>query len=77
MFAGVVQDLRAFVEAKRQHVTVRVAPGAGTIRADAAKIHDVLRNLVDNAVTYAPEGAEIRLEAWVSARTITARPISL
>ena len=70
MFAGVVQDLRPFVEAKRQHVTVLVAPGAGTIMADAAKIHDVLRNLVDNAVTYAPEGAEIRLEAWASDGTV-------
>ncbi|HEY6507619.1 MAG TPA: ATP-binding protein, partial [Vicinamibacterales bacterium] len=66
IFAGVVQDLRPLVDSKRQNVAILVAPGAGATVADAAKMHDVLRNLVDNAVTYAPEGAEIRLEAWAS-----------
>ena len=32
-----------------------IAPGAETVRADPAKLHDALRNLVANAITYAPE----------------------
>jgi signal transduction histidine kinase len=28
---------------------------------DPAKMHDIVRNLVENAVNYSPEGAELRL----------------
>ena len=38
-------------------------PAAGRITADPAKLHDVVRNLVENAVNYSPEDAAIRLEA--------------
>ena len=34
-----------------------------TVRGDSAKLHDVLRNLITNASTYAPEGSSIRVEA--------------
>ena len=33
------------------------------VPADPAKLHDVLRNLVENAVNYSPEQSEIRLDA--------------
>ena len=39
-----------------------VAPGAESIHADPAKLHDALRNLVANAITYAPENTTIRIE---------------
>jgi signal transduction histidine kinase len=65
MFESVVEDLRPLSESKRQRMVIHVAPGAATVVADAAKLHDVLRNLVENAVTYSQEGAEIRLEAWL------------
>ena len=38
-------------------------PGAETFRGDQAKLHDALRNLVANAITYAPEQTTIRVEA--------------
>jgi signal transduction histidine kinase len=40
-----------------------VAPGAERLRADPAKLHDALRNLVANASTYGPTGTAIRVDA--------------
>jgi signal transduction histidine kinase len=50
-------------EAKHQSVTATVEAPAHRILADPAKLHDVLRNLIENAVHYSPENAAIRLEA--------------
>jgi two-component system phosphate regulon sensor histidine kinase PhoR len=63
IFNAVVADLHPLIEAKKQHVTTVVDPEACTLYADPAKLHDVVRNLVENAVNYSPEGAAIRLEA--------------
>ena len=51
------------VKNRQQNVEVTVAPGAETIRGDPPKLHDVLRNLVANAMTYAPEHSAIRIGA--------------
>jgi two-component system phosphate regulon sensor histidine kinase PhoR len=63
LFAGVVSDLRPAIDAKRQLVDFRVDAPAAVIVADPVQLHDALRNLVDNAVLYSPEGARITLEA--------------
>jgi two-component system phosphate regulon sensor histidine kinase PhoR len=63
LFSAVVGDLTLAIEAKQQHVTTAVAPEASTIQADPAKLHDIVRNLVENAVNYSPEGANIHLGA--------------
>jgi two-component system phosphate regulon sensor histidine kinase PhoR len=60
---SVVADLSPAVEAKKQRVTIAVAPDAGMIDADPAKLHDIVRNLVENAVNYSPEGANVRVDA--------------
>ena len=60
---AVVADLSQAIEAKGQRITVAVAPDAGMIDADPAKLHDILRNLVENAVNYSPEGAHVRVDA--------------
>jgi two-component system phosphate regulon sensor histidine kinase PhoR len=59
----VVADLTPAVSAKQQRVVVSVAPDAAQVQADAAKLHDIVRNLAENAVNYSPEAAEIRIEA--------------
>ncbi|HZL92466.1 MAG TPA: sensor histidine kinase, partial [Vicinamibacterales bacterium] len=33
------------------------------LEADSGKLHDVIRNLVENAVNYSPDAADIRLQA--------------
>ena len=63
VFQAVVTDLAPNIEAKRQRVAIAMAPDACTLDVDAAKLHDVVRNLVENAVNYSPEEADVRLEA--------------
>ena len=63
IFSSIVSDLGLAIEAKQQQVTTRVAPEASTISADPAKLHDIVRNLVENAVNYSPDRADIRVEA--------------
>jgi two-component system phosphate regulon sensor histidine kinase PhoR len=60
---AVVTDLAPAMDAKRQRVIVDVPEATCRVSADPAKLHDVLRNLVENAVNYSPDGAEIRLAA--------------
>jgi two-component system phosphate regulon sensor histidine kinase PhoR len=62
-FRGVVDDLAPVIADRHQRVLID--PGAHTWRVDAdpAKLHDILRNLVENAVNHSPEGTEIRLDA--------------
>jgi two-component system, OmpR family, phosphate regulon sensor histidine kinase PhoR len=63
LLAGTVSDLATVIDARRQTVEITVEPSVATIRTDAAKLQDALRNLVENAVNYSPEGRRIRLEA--------------
>jgi two-component system phosphate regulon sensor histidine kinase PhoR len=60
---GVLSDLTTALEGRQQRVELYVAAGAESVRADAAKLHDALRNLVANASTYAPEGTTIGVTA--------------
>jgi two-component system phosphate regulon sensor histidine kinase PhoR len=70
---AVVADLAPSIEARRQNVDVLVDPGAETIRADPAKLHDVVRNLIANASTYGPEGSVIRVESGNSRGSVVSR----
>jgi two-component system phosphate regulon sensor histidine kinase PhoR len=63
LFNTVVGDVSQTADAKRQRISTAVDPKACRITADPAKLHDVLRNLVENAVHYAPEAASIHLAA--------------
>ncbi len=63
LFRGVVADLAPAIESKRQRVYIDVHPDATHVSADPAKLHDIVRNLVENAVNYSPDDAEVRLEA--------------
>jgi two-component system phosphate regulon sensor histidine kinase PhoR len=63
LFDTVVDDLAQTIESKGQRVTIVVPENASHVSADPMKLHDVVRNLVENAVNYSPEGAELQLEA--------------
>ncbi len=60
---AVVTELSSALEQRQQHVEVAIGEGAETVRADPAKLHDALRNLIANAITYAPERTTIRVDA--------------
>jgi two-component system phosphate regulon sensor histidine kinase PhoR len=58
---GVVADFEPLVADKRQRVTLSMAGEARTLVADPAKLHDILRNLIENAVNYTPEEGVIEV----------------
>ncbi len=57
----VVSDLESAFDAKQQRVRIEIDPSAALVQADAAKLHDVLRNLLANASAYSPEGTTIQV----------------
>ena len=61
--ASVAGELAPLAEAKQVDVRTAVAPEAGTVLADPLKLHDALRNLVENAVNYSPPGGAVELGA--------------
>ena len=63
LFNTVIGDVAQTAEAKHQQITTAVDGAGSRVTADPAKLHDVLRNLVENAVHYSPAHAAIRLEA--------------
>jgi two-component system, OmpR family, phosphate regulon sensor histidine kinase PhoR len=69
LMAGAVADLATVIAARRQHVDVQVDPEVAVVRTDAAKLQDVLRNLIENAVNYSPEGCRIAVAARPEAGT--------
>ena len=62
LLQGVVDDLEPVIAERRQAVTVR-ADGLPTLWLDAAKVHDIVRNLVENAVNYTPAGGAVDVRA--------------
>ena len=58
----VLSDVAQAAEERNQRVEVTIGPGADIIRADPAKLHDALRNLVANAITYSPERSRIGID---------------
>ena len=67
---AVVADLTHAIGERQQRVVIEVAPEADVVRGDPAKLHDALRNLVSNAVTYTPEQTTIRIDVTRSADRI-------
>jgi two-component system phosphate regulon sensor histidine kinase PhoR len=65
LLRGIANDFEAIAAQKQQTITTRVAPDAATIVTDAAKLHDIARNLIENAVNYTPEAGAIDVNASV------------
>jgi two-component system phosphate regulon sensor histidine kinase PhoR len=60
---SVVSDFEATVQAKQQQLKSTIADNARSVMIDPAKFHDVLRNLVENAVNYTPDGGTVEIAA--------------
>jgi two-component system, OmpR family, phosphate regulon sensor histidine kinase PhoR len=63
LFSSVVRDWEKRFADKKLKVIVDLASDATIIRADETRLHEVLYNLLDNAVKYSSAGSEIRLHA--------------
>lgn len=73
LIQAVVADLAPAIDRRRQLVQISVTPGAETLLGDPAKLHDILRNLLVNASTYAPEGTAIEIVAARERLNITVK----
>jgi two-component system phosphate regulon sensor histidine kinase PhoR len=63
LIASVLTELASALDQRDQDVEIAISPESESLRADPTKLHDVLRNLVANAITYSPEHTTIRIEA--------------
>jgi two-component system phosphate regulon sensor histidine kinase PhoR len=62
LFRGLLTDLAGVAHKRLIHEIV-IAPEAVAVRADPTKLHAALRNLLENAVSYSPDGGRIILES--------------
>ncbi|PYL23433.1 MAG: hypothetical protein DMF37_09810 [Verrucomicrobia bacterium] len=63
LFESVLRDWGKKLAEKQLKVVVDLSPDARTISADETRLHEVLYNLLDNALKYSRESGEIRLQA--------------
>jgi signal transduction histidine kinase len=61
LLRDVADDWRAPAAARDVRIDVEVAPAALDVRADSARLHQVLGNLVANAVRHSPAGGTVSL----------------
>ena len=74
LFGGVVNELEPLLDTRAAGRVHRGGTEAATtIVGDPAKLHDVLRNLVENASNYSPERTTIYLDGAPRGRTDRAR----
>ncbi len=71
LIQGVANELAAIIASNETTIEIEIAPPARTITSDPAKLHDVLRNLLENAVNYSPENGTVRVEAERSDSSVT------
>ncbi len=62
--SGVVSELQGQADNREHTLNISIPPGLPLVRADANRLHQILFNLVSNAIKYTPQGGEI----WVEAR---------
>jgi two-component system phosphate regulon sensor histidine kinase PhoR len=61
LFNAVEADLAEAAAARPVIITRDIAPDSAAVSGDPAKLHDALRNLLENAINYSPEGGTITL----------------
>ena len=64
---GIVEDMAAAAAAKHLRVTTSAGPDTKSLVVDAAKVHDIVRNLVENAINYTQAGGDITIAAAADA----------
>jgi two-component system phosphate regulon sensor histidine kinase PhoR len=63
LLTSVEHEMQTQLEPRRQRLVATIAPEAATVSGDPAKLHDILRNLIENASHYSPEGSVIDVQA--------------
>ncbi|WP_177207730.1 hybrid sensor histidine kinase/response regulator [Massilia yuzhufengensis] len=66
--AEAVEQVAPLVEARRQHLALRLAPDAAIVMGDRKRLVQVLANILNNAAKYSGDGGNIVLETETEAR---------
>lgn len=61
LLSSVVSEMDTAIAARRLGISTTVAPDADSVAGDPAKLHDIFRNLLENAINYSPEAGEITI----------------
>lgn len=61
MVEEVVASQKPLAQEKHQEITVVAVGEVGSARMDARKMHDALKNVLNNAIRYTPEGGKIQI----------------
>jgi two-component system phosphate regulon sensor histidine kinase PhoR len=67
---GVVGELSPLVDSRGTTVTVTIDESARRLTTDPARLQDVVRNLLENAITYAPEDGRVQVSARAADRAV-------
>jgi two-component system phosphate regulon sensor histidine kinase PhoR len=63
LLSQVIGDMEPAATARDVAVELEIAANAATVHGDPAKLHDVFRNLLENAINYSPDGGRIDIES--------------
>lgn len=63
LIKSLVSDFEGAAREKKQQLRMSVASDACSLVIDPAKLHDIIRNLLENAINYTPDGGGIDVEA--------------
>ena len=63
LFRSIEAELAVPIESRRQNVVHDIEADAATVVGDPSKLHDAMRNLLENATNYSPEDSTIVLAA--------------
>ena len=63
LLAGVQAELEGDIAARRMRIDADIPADADSVNGDPAKLHDALRNLIENAVHYGAEDTAVEVSA--------------